>query len=157
MASPSNGEVFFLRSREPGTGNREQACLVPCPAAILTRLVRCAAEAAPRECCGLLIAERDALVDAISLTNVATADDAFRFDPLEYARFERRIRAGGRRVAGYYHSHPSGSIRPSRRDRGMLWAEHAGLQMIVTPAGDWALWQPGATDWCLLAEGRTHA
>ena len=86
----------------------------------------------PEECCGLLLGERG--IEAIlPVANVAAdARRRFEIDPAALIAAHKAARAGGPRVAGYYHSHPAGPAEPSAADRaeavgdGRVWAIFGG-------------------------------
>ncbi len=123
------------------------------PDRLLRAILRDARAHRPRECCGLLVARGDRVESHLPLRNATSAPAAFSIDALDCAAAEQRLRRTGRRPAGVYHSHPFGPPHPSRRDRDLLWGEHAGWQLIVTPGGAWALWQPTRGPWRLLQQG----
>jgi proteasome lid subunit RPN8/RPN11 len=76
-----------------------------------------AREAAPAECCGLLLGQGDEIVEAIRARNVAT-DPATRFliDPADHFAAMRSARERGLELVGFYHSHPVSPPEPSARD-----------------------------------------
>ena len=76
-----------------------------------------AREAAPDECCGLLLGRKDAIVEAIRARNIA-ADPATRFviDPADHFEAIRTARARPLEIVGFYHSHPRSTPEPSPRD-----------------------------------------
>ena len=76
-----------------------------------------AREAAPDECCGLLLGRKDAIVEAIRARNIA-ADPATRFviDPADHFGAIRTARARSLEIVGFYHSHPRSAPAPSARD-----------------------------------------
>lgn len=92
-----------------------------------------AAAAHPHEACGLLIGAGDVISTAVPVNNVHP-DPArhFELEPAALIAAHRAARAGGPQVLGYYHSHPTGSIRPSPSDQavasgdGRIWAIVAG-------------------------------
>lgn len=87
---------------------------------------------APAEACGLLFGEGDRVTDWQRADNVA--EDPlrhFEIDPAVLFAAFRAERAGGRRLIGYWHSHPSGDASPSLTDAAM--ADPDGrLWLIVT-------------------------
>jgi proteasome lid subunit RPN8/RPN11 len=105
--------------------------------------IHAAAEAdAGREICGVLLGEGEAITGWAQAANVAE-DPATRFeiDPAALFRLLRAERAGGPRVMGYVHSHPSGDVAPSVTDAAMA-APDGRLWMIVG-RGRQALWRAG--------------
>jgi proteasome lid subunit RPN8/RPN11 len=99
------------------------------------------AAASPRhEICGLLLGDDNTVLSHLPARNVAADPTAaFEIDPATLITAYRRQRAGGARILGCYHSHPSGSAEPSSRDAAS--AEPNGwLWLIVTPT-DARLWR----------------
>ncbi len=76
-----------------------------------------AREAAPAECCGLLLGRGDEIVDAVRARNVAD-DPTTRFliDPADHFAAVRSARERGLEVVGFYHSHPVSAAEPSVHD-----------------------------------------
>jgi desampylase len=74
---------------------------------------------AGRECCGALLADvRGHIVAAVPVRNeAARPDHSYRIGADAVRALDARAREGGLAVVGCYHSHPSGSLRPSARDR----------------------------------------
>lgn len=97
--------------------------------AVLATIRGAAAEAAPNECCGLLLGHGSLIAEARAAVNVAP-DPArhFEIDPQALLDAHRLARSGGPQVVGYFHSHPVGSAEPSATDRalaagdGRVWA-----------------------------------
>tara|TARA_R110000824_G_scaffold177376_5_gene356739 strand:- start:14 stop:421 length:408 start_codon:yes stop_codon:yes gene_type:complete len=95
---------------------------------MLAELQQLVLAAAPQEICGILFG-RDGRVSAfIAAQN--TADDPvrhFEIDPATLIAAERDQRGGGDPILGYYHSHPAGTVEPSKTDAecaapdGRLW------------------------------------
>ncbi len=91
-----------------------------------------------REVCGLLFGS-DGRIDAIEQVDNVAGDPATRFeiDPKALFRAARSERAGGPRLIGYYHSHPSGVAEPSEIDRARaalndkLWLVAAGDEVTA--------------------------
>jgi desampylase len=86
-------------------------------AAALDSAVAHAREAAPNECCGLLLGRGDEVVRVARTRNIAD-DPANRFliDPADHFVALRMARERGLEVAGFYHSHPNSPAEPSARD-----------------------------------------
>jgi proteasome lid subunit RPN8/RPN11 len=83
---------------------------------------RLAREAAPRECCGLLVGMPDD--DGFRVTalhparNLAAQADRFEIAPEDHFAAQRAARSNGLAVIGCYHSHPGGIAQPSAADLG---------------------------------------
>lgn len=78
----------------------------------------------PHEACGLLVGDgcpERPVVRAVrpsrNLADLARAATEFSLDPVALMRAERWAVERGWRVLCVWHSHPSGGVRPSRRDR----------------------------------------
>ncbi|MEQ8744624.1 M67 family metallopeptidase [Parasphingorhabdus sp.] len=96
--------------------------------AMLADLQQLALAAAPHEICGILFGRQGRVSARRATKNVA--DDPhrhFEIDPRALIAAERDQRSGGEPILGYYHSHPSGTVRPSIVDAesaapdGRLW------------------------------------
>jgi proteasome lid subunit RPN8/RPN11 len=76
-----------------------------------------AREAAPDECCGLLLGRGGAMLEAVRARNIA-ADPASQFliDPVDHFAAIRTARARSLDIVGFYHSHPRSPAEPSARD-----------------------------------------
>jgi proteasome lid subunit RPN8/RPN11/predicted GIY-YIG superfamily endonuclease len=88
-----------------------------------------AARAHPNECCGLLLGRGESIDRVEPAANVHSDPlRHFEIDPQVLVDAHRAARAGGPRVIGYYHSHPTGFAEPSATDRelaagdGRVWA-----------------------------------
>ena len=82
-------------------------------------MVAHAREAAPRECCGLLVGQGRRVDLALPLSNVDPRPrTGFQVDPAEHIAVRRVLRrvVPGLEIVGVYHSHPAGPARPSPRD-----------------------------------------
>ncbi|MBX9883530.1 MAG: M67 family metallopeptidase [Novosphingobium sp.] len=104
-------------------------------AAILTA----AAEAAPREVCGLLLGSGTHIETAQGTANVhGKPTRHFEIDPAALIAAHKAARIGGPQLVGYFHSHPNGLARPSATDAasasgdGRIWA--------IAAAGAVTLW-----------------
>jgi proteasome lid subunit RPN8/RPN11 len=102
---------------------------------VLTEVVRHAREAAPAECCGLLLGHDDEIAEAVRTRNVADQDQSrFVVDPKDHIDGRREARRRGLEVVGFYHSHPRSPASPSETDREE--ASYPGhLYLIVSLAG----------------------
>jgi len=83
----------------------------------IDEMVRHAREAAPAECCGLLLGHGDAIVEAVRTRNIAETPTRFLIDPKDHIDRRRDARQRGLDVIGFYHSHPQSPALPSETDR----------------------------------------
>lgn len=112
--------------------------------AILEQIMSEAA-ADPHEVCGLLFGERNR-IDAICPAANVAPDPArhFELDPATLIAAHKAQRAGGPRIVGHYHSHPSGLPVPSSTD-----ADHAapdGSLWLIVGGGEGRLWIAAGND-----------
>ena len=87
------------------------------PASIEAAIVAHAREAAPAECCGLLLGDGSTIRAATPARNIA--DDVLRrylIDPADHLQAIRDARQRALDVIGAYHSHPRSSATPSPTD-----------------------------------------
>lgn len=102
------------------------------------KLAGWAAQALPREGCGLLLGTRDAQgarVRAVTrAANLALGEDAWDLDPGALVRAEARGPARGLAILGAWHSHRGKSARPSLRDRAAAWKGWSYL-IVADPGG----------------------
>jgi proteasome lid subunit RPN8/RPN11 len=104
---------------------------------------RAAAAAHPREACGLLFGEAGAISGWLEAENVAAEPERhFEIDPRTLLAALKAERAGGPKIAGYWHSHPSGVSEPSPTDADMA-APDGKLWVIV--ASEVSGWLAGET------------
>jgi desampylase len=98
---------------------------------VLIGIQRESAIVAPLEACGLLFGSDAAVTGWQAADNVAQ-DPArhFEIDPRALFAALRAERAGGARVVGYWHSHPTGDPSPSTTDAAMA-APDGKLWLIV--------------------------
>lgn len=103
-------------------------------------IVRHAAESWPEECCGLLIGDGAAIVEARPARNVATDPRRrFRIDPADHFSALRSARRSGWRVCGAYHSHPKSAPTPSETDLAEAFDDEEFVHVIVRPGARPAL------------------
>jgi proteasome lid subunit RPN8/RPN11 len=91
---------------------------VTLPGEVEVAVLAHARQAAPAECCGLLLGLADRIVEARPARNVA--DDPLRrylIDPADHLHALRSARERLLDVVGAYHSHPRSSATPSPTDR----------------------------------------
>ncbi len=83
---------------------------------VVDAVVAHARDAAPAECCGVLLGRGDAVVEAVRTRNVADRPTRFLIDPRDHFAAIRSARARDLDVVGYYHSHPHSPAEPSDTD-----------------------------------------
>ena len=102
---------------------------------VIEAMVAHAREAAPAECCGLLLGRGDAIVEAVRARNIADVATRFVIDPSDHFAALRNGRQRGLDVLGFYHSHPRSPAIPSETDVGEAsYPDH--LYAIVSLAAD---------------------
>jgi proteasome lid subunit RPN8/RPN11 len=110
------------------------------PGSAQASIRRCAESAYPHEGCGVLIGghEKEAVVvqEATSGHNLwaARLGDRYELDPADILAADRRARARGLDVVGFWHSHPDHPARPSQFDSDRSWVDYAYL--IVSTVRD---------------------
>ena len=98
-------------------------------------------EAYPEEGCGLLVGEERGglrqVLHAALVENGAAQDRARRYEiPAErFLEEERRARAAGLEVVGFFHSHPGCPPEPSAFDRERAWPYYSYFIVGVGPGG----------------------
>ncbi len=81
----------------------------------------------PNECCGMLIGHENGsrVVEELEPgRNAFEADEQyhrFSIDPLQQLKAERAAEKQGKKLLGFYHSHPDHPARPSEYDREHAW------------------------------------
>jgi proteasome lid subunit RPN8/RPN11 len=94
-----------------------------------------AREAAPAECCGVLIGRAGEIVEAVRTRNAADRPTRFLIEPRDHFEAIRMARARRLEVVGYYHSHPHSAAQPSETD--VAEANYPDqLSLIVSLAAD---------------------
>ncbi len=116
----------------------------------LATLLEEATRAHPQECCGLLLGQGARIDRVVPAANVHPDPERhFEIDPATLIAAHRAERAGGRKLLGYYHSHPNGRAEPSAEDNAM--AERAGRIWAIIAAGNVLLWRDGAERFVALS------
>jgi len=111
---------------------------------VLDDIVEHARRAAPAECCGLLVGDDEAIVEAVRAANIADEPRRrFLIDPKDHIEGRRRARDRGLAVVGFYHSHPKSPAEPSATDLAEAgYADHLYLIVsLAAPAPDIALFR----------------
>jgi proteasome lid subunit RPN8/RPN11 len=105
------------------------------PPAVREAVIAHARDAAPLECCGILIGTGGAIVAAVRAANLSESPSRFLIDPQDHIRARRDARASGLDVVGFYHSHPHSEALPSAADVAeATYSDH--LYLIVGLAKD---------------------
>jgi proteasome lid subunit RPN8/RPN11 len=105
------------------------------PQAVIEEIVAHAREAAPRECCGLLVGSGFDIREAVRTRNLADSPNRFVLDPKDHIDARRDARTRGLEVIGFYHSHPHSEPEPSESDVAQaMYLDH--LYAIVQPLPD---------------------
>ena len=85
--------------------------------ATIDAIVAHARQAAPAECCGLLLGTGNMVAVAVRARNIAhDPTRRFEIDPQDHIDARRDARALGLTVLGFYHSHPRAPAEPSPTD-----------------------------------------
>lgn len=98
-----------------------------------------AREAAPRECCGLLLGTPSRIDESVRTRNVDPNPNRFQVDPAEHIAWNRRLRGTRRSIVGVYHSHPASPAEPSASDIAEAHYPEF-IYLIVSLAGTAAAW-----------------
>jgi proteasome lid subunit RPN8/RPN11 len=107
----------------------DQTTPVSIAASVRDAVYAAATDAAPDECCGLLLADRDRVVLAWPATNLAPSPRVrYEVDPRDHFAALRHARAAGLTVIGAFHSHPRTAPEPSPSDRD---AAHANFLYVI--------------------------
>jgi proteasome lid subunit RPN8/RPN11 len=85
-----------------------------------------ARQCVPEECCGVLLGQRrgeHGLVDEVISTGNRgdRPTRTYEIDVADLLRAAKRARRRGRRIIGFYHSHPDGTPTPSALDIELTW------------------------------------
>ena len=116
---------------------------------IEARLLALAAEAHPREACGLLLGRGRRIEAVQACANVHPAPETrFEIDPRALIEAHRAARCGGPQVIGYWHSHPSGPPEPSATDRANATAD--GRVWAIVGEGRVGWWRDGEDGFAAL-------
>ncbi|QGN56441.1 peptidase [Novosphingobium sp. Gsoil 351] len=108
------------------------------------------ARAEPEEACGLLLGTPERIEAAIPTRNVhPTPRTHFEIDPVALIAAHKAERSGAQRIAGYWHSHPTGSTEPSATDR--MNASGDGKVWAIVGAGMVTFWRDTPQGFVLLS------
>jgi proteasome lid subunit RPN8/RPN11 len=102
---------------------------------VIAAVVAHAREAAPAECCGVLIGRAHDIVEAVRARNAADRPTRFVIEPQDHFAAIRAARTQQLEVLGYYHSHPHSPAQPSDTDLAeATYPDHVSL--IVSLANE---------------------
>lgn len=85
----------------------------------------------------------DGEIDAVQVVENVAENPQMRFeiDPAALFAALRAERAGGPKLVGYFHSHPSGDAMPSATDAAM--ADPDGKTWVIVGSGHVTAWRAG--------------
>ena len=113
--------------------------------AALHRIITTAHADPAREVCGLLFGDDAWIERAEPCANVAADPKrTFEIDPAAHFAALRAERAGGAKLIGYWHSHPSGDVRPSAADAAMAAAD--GKVWLIVAGSEIGVWRADGAD-----------
>ena len=114
---------------------------VAVPGAVVDVILAHAAEAAPREACGLLIGHGHVVHRALRARNLARSDRRYEVSPEDHFAAVRAARADGLEVLGAYHSHPATPAEPSPTDRDAAFEGFVFVIASPVPAPHLRAWE----------------
>ena len=101
---------------------------------VVAALIEHAREAAPEECCGVLLGRGEVIVEAVRARNMAEhATTRYLVDPKDHIDARREARTRGLEVVGFYHSHPRSGAAPS--DTDVAEAAYPGCLFVIIGLG----------------------
>jgi proteasome lid subunit RPN8/RPN11 len=101
---------------------------------VIAALIAHAREAAPEECCGVLLGHGEVIVEAVRARNAAEhATTRFLVDPKDHIDARREARTRGLEVVGFYHSHLRSGAAPS--DTDVAEAAYPGALFVIIGLG----------------------
>ena len=115
------------------------------PAELSSRISSLAQAAAPAECCGALLGNSDfttswEVQNIVELTNRSPntgTEYLITSDDVRYA--QRKARALGLDVVGFFHSHPNGRSAPSATDLERAWPGYVYVIVAGAAVGAFTL------------------
>jgi len=115
-----------------------------------------AEQAHPCECCGILLGTGNAITAILPAANVhARPETHFEIDPQALIDAHRAARDGGRKVAGYYHSHPITAPEPSVTDQASAAGD--GAVWAIIGRGKVTLWRDDPAGFTPLSYSETES
>jgi proteasome lid subunit RPN8/RPN11 len=100
------------------------------PADLQDRIFTEVAATLPNEACGVLGVADGVVTHVYPVANIAASPDEYTMDPAALVQALRRADSSGAPIGALYHSHPTGAVYPSVRDRATD-VEHDWVHVIV--------------------------
>lgn len=117
---------------------------------LLSSLLAEAAAAHPHECCGILYGTATRITAHQPARNVHPDPHRhFEIEPQALIDAHRAARNGQFQIAGYYHSHPTGSPEPSATDQAQSAGD--GSVWAIIGEGRVALWRDASDGFAPLS------
>lgn len=117
---------------------------------VLSCLISAEQNAAPQECCGLLLGEGGFITAIQPASNIhPTPRTHFEIDPAVLIAAHKTERSGGLQIIGYYHSHPNGLAAPSKTDAAMAAGD--GKVWAIIAADKVTFWRDAAGGFSALS------
>ncbi len=110
-------------------------------AAVIDAVLAHAADADPREACGLLIGHGGRIDRAVRARNLAALDTRYEIAPEDHFAAVRAARDQRLEVVGAYHSHPGSPAVPSATDREAAFAGFLFVIASSTPTPHLRIWE----------------
>jgi len=111
------------------------------PGAVIDAVLAHAADAAPREACGLLIGTAATIHRAVRARNLARSSTRYEVAAADHFAALRAARAEGLDVVGAYHSHPLTAAEPSPTDRAAAFPGFVFVIAARTPGPHLRAWE----------------
>jgi len=100
------------------------------------KLLKIAKEHAPRIVCGFLVGKKDRGTVSVEEVYDLRTKSGFmiHFQPVftEFRRVSSGLEKQGRKIVGEFHTHPTGSPEPTKRDRTIMSRVKFGFWIIAT-------------------------
>lgn len=135
------GESLPRAAGLPGVSAETEGGVVIIAPALVGEIAAHAWSRYPRECCGILLGPTESPTEICAVwptenSHATREHDRYEIDPREVLRADYAAEAQGRRIAGFYHSHPNHPARPSATDREFAWPGYVYLIASVERSGE---------------------
>ncbi|MGE3841994.1 MAG: M67 family metallopeptidase [Vicinamibacterales bacterium] len=101
---------------------------------LLRQMIEHARRESPHEACGLLLGDRDHILEVVPARNELADHSRYRIDPRDHFAAIRQARARTWAVMGAFHSHPRSAPLPSETDREEAWPDFLYVIVSLDPA-----------------------